>query len=332
MDAAAAASPVDTAPLLGLSGLERDSSLQQRQQQHQQVIDPETSTGDAMASYGPIAELRHAAKSPVALGVGMVFGGAAPLTNYFTIHLGDLVAFEAGWFRIRWMSPLWILVAGSFALSSKSVYHWGRNIFGEWVSALAMVAMLEGALVLAPHPAIGIAALCFLVLLNAAHYGAVLALRDQADKALEAVAAVAAAVAAASSEPDPSSPAPAEAAAAAAASVEPPASSPEPVEAATAAPTVALVTSTGSRPRALPAPSSSAREDLGDLYQRAVEFAGENVSLSTEALRRALGVRQPTAAALISRLERDGVIGAADPSDRGRRPVLAARERLTGNG
>lgn len=256
-----------------------------KSQKGQQVMAP--------SSFGPIAELRHAKGSPISLTVGGTFGGAAPLINYFTVHVGNLVSFD-GELHFRG-SPLWLLVAGSFLLSSKSVFCWGRNIFGEPWSALAMVAMLEGALILAPHWAIGVSALIFLVGLNAARYGSALALRDQLDQAREAADAA---------ERAGSSPAP-----------------------ATTPSVVALAnTAEEKKPRALPALTSPGCDAERDLYAGALDVAKRCASLSTETLRKELGIRQPTAAALIEQLERNGVIGRVNPSDRGRRPVLTGAE------
>lgn len=248
-------------------------------------------------SYGPIAELRHATRSPVALAVGAAVGGAAPLTNYFTIHCGHLVRFD-GNVHIDLWSPLWVLVAGSFALSSKSVFRWAANTFGDRWSAAGIVAMLEGNLILSPHPAMGICALVFLVLLNAAAYGSALALRDQVDLIREADEERRLSQ---EERPEPEQ-APARAATPA------------------AAPVRTLPSST--LPMRLPAQRSPEK----DLYGRAMEIIRQSSSTSTKSLQLALRIRQPAAAALIAQLEKDGVVGEADPSDRGRRPVLMRTE------
>lgn len=246
-------------------------------------------------SYGPIAELRHATRSPLGLTVGSLIGGAAPLTNFFTIHFGDLIRTEPV-FRMELRSPLWILVAGSFLLSSKSVFRWAHNTFGDWLSAIGIVLMLEGNLILAPHPAMKICALVFLVLINAAHYGSALGLRDQQDKAKEAAEkAELAREAQAKPVQVPAAPVPAAAPVAAA----------KPVPVSTA-------------PKPLPTP----RPAQSELYSRAIEAVGNHSSTSTKALQLALRIRQPLAAELMDQLEKAGVVGEADPADRGRRPVL----------
>lgn len=254
-------------------------------------------------AYGPIAEIRHATESPVALTVGGLFGGAAPLINYFTVHLGNLVWFDEVQkaVHVTLKSPLWFLVAGSFALSSKSVFRWARNTFGDIGSALGTVAMLEGALIFAPHPAMGVSALVFLVAINAAAYGSALGLRDQKDKALEAAAF------ALSPEEQPEKH--------------------QLIAQQQNVPVLSLPSETRS-PKALPVRKSSPKPayDAEDLYARAVAAVCGFSSVSVEMLRETLGIRQPTAAALMVRLERDGVVGDANPSDYGRRPVLIRAE------
>lgn len=244
-------------------------------------------------SLGPIAEIRHSKESPLALTVGALFGGAAPLVNFSTVHLADLVVYDLAQKKltVNLESPLWFMVAGSFVLSSKSVFRWAYNTFGDWVSALGLVLMLEGCLVFAPHIAMGIIALVFLVALNAAAYGSVLSLRDQKDKkAVERAAALAD-----SSE-----------------------QLPEEQQLVVDQPQDVPMLSLPAEARALPR-RKNAREDL---YARAVKIVCRFSSISVENLREALGVRQPTAAELMVQLERNGAVGQPDLSDYGRRPVL----------
>jgi len=274
------------------------------------------------SQYGPIAEIRLAARSPVALLVGAIYGGAAPLINYFTIHCGHLVRFDGEQVHFRW-SPLWMLVVGSFLLSSKSVFRWGVNTFGDRWSAAAMVVMLEGTLILAPHPAMGRLALAFLVALNAAAYGSVLSLRDQRDRATEKL----------SPAPGPAAaPAPKAAAAAAAAAPVAAVRLARPLPAvATASQSSSSSSSSSSRPealpRALPVPAAEPVPAQncsagGDLYKRAVDVLWDCSWTSTSSLQQAMGVRQPTASKLMSQLEEEGAVGKPDPANRGRRPVL----------
>lgn len=245
-------------------------------------------------SLGPIAEIRHSKESPLALTVGALFGGAAPLVNFSTVHLADLVVYDLAQKKltVNLESPLWFMVAGSFVLSSKSVFRWAYNTFGDWVSALGLVLMLEGCLVFAPHIAMGVIALVFLVALNAAAYGSVLSLRDQKDeKAVKRAGALAG-----SSEQQPE----------------------EQQLVVVDQPQDVPVLSLPAEARALPR-RKNAREDL---YARAVKIVCKCSSISVENLREALGVRQPTAAELMVQLERNGAVGQPDLSDYGRRPVL----------
>ena len=255
-------------------------------------------------SYGPIAELRHAIKSPYALVVGALYGGAAPLLNFFTVHCAKLAEFNGETIHAR-SSPLWLLVAGSFALSSKSVYRSAKNTFEDWVSAVGMVAMLESALILGPHWAIKVSALVLLVILNASAYGSNLALRDQRDTAQDAKRVVAL-------------PVPEQAAAAFPASL--------PIAHSALALPVGIAPALPLSPEpepaeVLPTPSSSAADSN---YDRAVELARDYPSITIEELRLALRVRQPTARALMAQLARDGVVPQINPSNRRRRPVLLA--------
>lgn len=233
-----------------------------------------------MTSLGPIAELRLAVRSPVALVVGALVGGAAPLLSYRTVH--NYLIVDG---RVEWRSVLWPLVAGALALSAKSVYRWGRQTFGDPYSAAALVAMLEGALLLSPDPLVSHTALAFLMGINAAVYGCALALQDQQDKAAAAAAVVA-----------PAAP-------------EPP---PEPVKQLPAP-----------KPESSSGSSSTPKQLAGDLYARAAELVAQHSVVSTELVRTALKVRQQTATELLRRLEADGVVGRPDPRDHHRRPVLS---------
>lgn len=246
----------------------------------------------------PITELSTAVRSPFSLLVGATVGGAAPALNYYTVHWGHLIEGD----RVDWRSPLWVLVAGAFALSSKSVYRWGRATFGDPYSAAALVAMLEGALLLSPHPLISKIALGYLVMINATVYGCALALQYQANKAAKAAAAAAAAVV-----PEALTP------------VERPLrvlEAPKPVSSNSSSTSKQpILASVDPKPKTVAAPR-------GDLYERALEAVRSHTSVSAELLRTTLRIRQPTAAELLARLEQEGVLGRPDPADRGRRPVL----------
>lgn len=237
----------------------------------------------------PITELSTAMRSPFSLLVGATVGGAAPALNYYTVHWGHLI--DDG--RVDWRSRLWVLVLGAFALSAKSVYRWGRATFGDPYSAAALVAMLEGALLLSPHPLISKIALAYLVMINATVYGCALALQYQANKAAKAAAAAAAAIV--ETAPEPLS---------------------EPLKPDLPVRTPSSSNSS-STPKPVPAPAPR-----GDLYTAALKMLRSHSSVSTEMIRTTLRIRQPTAAELLARLEREGILGSPDPTDRGRRPVL----------
>jgi len=276
------------------------------------------------SSLGPIAELRHATRSPISLTVGATFGGAAPLINYFTVHLGNLVSFD-GELHFRG-SLLWLLVAGSFLLSSKSVFCWGRNIFGEIWSAMAMVAMLEGALILAPHWAIGRSALLFLVALNAARYGSALALRDQSDKLMEAAAAGAAVTVAVAAAAEPAVSSSAPKANLPVALANPPAQklralpalvSPARSEAARVLAGQQFAQSSATEESTLMAADSGTEGELGEVrtpaYERALALVQSGRGpVSISRVKRECRVGWSTAAKLVAQLEREGVVSAPE--------------------
>jgi hypothetical protein len=260
---------------------------------------------------GPIAQLRHAAESPLALILGAALGGLVPASTFVVAHVGELVRVEGGGVVLASWHPGWLLVLGGLLFSGKTVYAWTRAAFEDRAKALGFVVLVEGVLLLSPSPALSYVALAYLVAINALGTGAALALRHREDRAREA-----------SQRAPESSPQLVRE------------TSPEPARESRVA---ELRTSSPAVPRPLPAPKPAALpaptspDTAEDLYDRALEFARQVESLSAEALRRALRCRQPTAAALVSQLEAAGVVGAPDPADRGRRPVLLSARSERGS-
>jgi hypothetical protein len=260
---------------------------------------------------GPIADLRHASRCPAALILGALLGAFVPATTYVVVHVGGLLSVGNGRVTAAPLEhPGWALVAGGLAFSATTVFRWGCSAFRPSAGlltlleslythckALGFVLLVEGTLLLSPSPLLGYVALGYLIVINALGTGSALALRDRCDLSRDREAV-----------------APPVQSAAQGLRAKPPAL---PGSISGAESTAAVLTTVSD--------VAVGEEDVPDeLYTRALSVASQVSSLSTDALRRGLRCRQPTAAAIISRLERDGVIGPVDPSDRGRRPVLMA--------
>jgi hypothetical protein len=248
---------------------------------------------------GPLEQLRSATRSPLALALGAALGGLVPATTFAVAHGFELVRFEAGSVVAEpWVHPGWLLVLGGLLFSAKTVYAWTAAAFDDRAKALGFVVLVEGALLLAPSPALRYVALGYLIAVNALGTGARLALRDRADRA--AVEGV---------HPGEAEPV---------VELDAPTvdrsttlTAPAPVRVELPAPRVEV------EPAQLPA---SVELDAS-LYTRAVEVARGMEALSGAALRRALGVRHNVAAALLAQLEADGVI-AGTKNSLGQRQVL----------
>lgn len=252
---------------------------------------------------GPIAQLRHAAESPLALTLGAALGGIVPASTYVVAHVGELVRVEGGGVVLASWHPGWLLVLGGLLFSGKTVYAWTAAAFEDRLKALGFVALVEGALLLSPSPALSYVALGYLVAINALGTGAALALRHRSDRARESSQRAPDHVRE-TSRPVRETSRP----------MLPAVSQPAP-------PAVPKVKATASLPAVPTADTSRADGFSPELYQRAAEFTRGRETITTEELRRELSCRQPTAAALLRQLAADGVVGEAN---RGRRPVLNA--------
>jgi hypothetical protein len=132
---------------------------------------------DKSVKPGPIADLRHAAGSLVALTLGSLLGAFVPATTYVVVHVGGLLSVGNG--RVTaapFGHPGWALVAGGLAFSATTVYRWGCSAFRPSVGpltllellythckALGFVLLVEGTLLLSPSPLLGYVALGYLV-------------------------------------------------------------------------------------------------------------------------------------------------------------------------
>lgn len=260
----------------------------------------------------PIAQLRHAARSPVALALGAALGAFVPVATYTVVHSGSLLDLIDET-TLRWLR--WAQVLGGLTVSAKTVYQWFLQAFrGDRAKAFGYVLLVEGALMLSPVPELSYAALALLVLVNA--FGAGSGLGEA--ELREAVPAT---------TPKPAREArqtpPTQLSLVSQRPVPPPLPPPLPVKPA-GHDQVVRASPPQPAPAALPSPKP---DDVQvDRYTRAIEVVRSESHISTEMLRRALSCRQPEAASIIQQLEADGVVGQPDPSARGRRPVLLRAE------
>jgi ribosomal protein S25 len=258
----------------------------------------------ASSTPGPLAQLRHAAESPLALILGAALGGLVPASTYVVAHVGELVRVEGGGVLLAPWHPGWVLVLGGLLFSGKTVYAWTRAAFEDRAKALGFVVLVEGVLLLSPSPALSYVALGYLVVINALGTGAALALRDRGDHPREAAA----------NPPQPErekSPRP----------VRETSRPTLPAVSQPAPPAVPKVKASASLPAVLTADTSRADGFSPELYQRAEDFVRARETITTEDLKRELRCRQPMAAALLRQLAAEGLVGEAV---RGRRPVLNA--------
>ena len=116
---------------------------------------------------GVIAQVRTAAKNPVALAIGALLGGFVPAATYMVAHN------EAKGFNMAMC-----LVIGGLVYSAKTVFQWGRMAFNDTAKALGFVLLIEGVMVTSKTGWLALAALAYLVSINAVATGCLLALRD----------------------------------------------------------------------------------------------------------------------------------------------------------
>jgi uncharacterized membrane protein (UPF0136 family) len=120
-----------------------------------------------MKTVGVIGQVRVALKNPVALVLGALLGGFVPVATYFVAH-GEAQGF----------SLATVLVLGGLVYSAKTVWAWGRLAFGCVWKATGFVLLVEGVMVTSKTPGLAVAALCYLVAINAIATGCLLALKD----------------------------------------------------------------------------------------------------------------------------------------------------------
>jgi len=242
----------------------------------------------AQTTPGPIAQLRSIIRHPGAGLLGALLGGFVPVTGYITAHYGHMLVYRGDDLHLaHWANPRWVVVLGCLGFSAKSVYQWALAAFCDAFKAGGFVALVEGALLLAPLPELAYVALAYLVAINMLSAGSALALRDQSER-IE-VAEVHFEV----SAPAPELPLPAPA-----------------------------LMPTESRPSPSLAASGQCTGPGLDDYARALAYLETVSECSARTLRAALGIGSDRASELVTRLAKDGALG--EPNGKGRRPVQLA--------
>ena len=122
----------------------------------------------ATRQIGIIGQVRTASKSPTAAIVGAALGGFVPVATYAVAHK------EAA----LW-NPSAALVAGGLVYSAKTVWQWGRLAFACPWKATGFVLLLEGVMVLSRIEWLSVAALAYLVGINATATACLLARSDR---------------------------------------------------------------------------------------------------------------------------------------------------------
>jgi hypothetical protein len=121
---------------------------------------------------GVVAQVRAAIHPSKRLGalLGALLGGLVPLVTYILAHHEvDASAPLAG-------QVATYLVLGGLAFSAPTVYGWGKIAFRSNAKAGGFVVLLEGTLTLAHTPWLSVAALVYLVAINAIATGCALSL------------------------------------------------------------------------------------------------------------------------------------------------------------
>jgi hypothetical protein len=113
-----------------------------------------------------IGQVKLATNNPVALLLGCLLGGFIPLATYVVAH--QTVQ--------NWVT--YCLIAGGLIYSAKTVWQWGRVAFDCPYKATGFVLLTEGVMVTSAVQWLSIAALAYLIAINAGATGCQLALKD----------------------------------------------------------------------------------------------------------------------------------------------------------
>jgi len=242
---------------------------------------------------GPIAQIRHAVRSPGAALLGATLGGIIPVAVYDLAHAREVVSWtDLPIFRSLG-TPSMVLVLGGLMFSAKTVYQWAAAAFADRAKAAGFVVMLEGTLLFSTNSTLAHVMLGYLVVINAIATACLLARRDQSDR-IEVV------------------PADRE-------------TGPELAVIAPSLPAAAPSETAAEQSTVIRLPTDRRTGDhLADaeLYSRALAHLETVNAISISAMRKACNIGYDKAVSLLARLEADGVIGPEGPGKR--RPVLAA--------
>lgn len=126
----------------------------------------------SVRSPGVIEQLRVASNNPAALLIGCLFGGFIPLATYWISHR-ELDVSGSVW------QPAWAMVAGGLVYSAKTVFQWARLTFQDAWKATGFVVLIEGVMVTSHTPWLSVAALAYLMTINAVATGCQLTQGDR---------------------------------------------------------------------------------------------------------------------------------------------------------
>jgi hypothetical protein len=115
-----------------------------------------------------VAQVREAFRPRARLAalLGALLGGFVPLATYTLAHdeLASLLSVQA------------VIVAGGLLFSARTVVAWARLAFASPAKAIGFTVLLEGVMTLAHTPWLALAALAYLIGINAIATGTTLAL------------------------------------------------------------------------------------------------------------------------------------------------------------
>lgn len=101
--------------------------------------------------------------------IGFLFGGAPSCLAYYLVH--EQIPVTDGW---RLYASI-AVVCGGLLFSLRTVYQWGVLALGSKPKAFGFCVIVEGAMIVALHPAVSLSALAILVLINGIATGTTLA-------------------------------------------------------------------------------------------------------------------------------------------------------------
>lgn len=107
-------------------------------------------------------------RNRVAALMGAALGGGVPVASYWLAH-----------HEISRGYVVWALVAGGLLFSAMTVTRWAASAFGSMTKAVGFTVLLEGVLIYSNTAWLSVAALAYLVFINAVATGARVALHGK---------------------------------------------------------------------------------------------------------------------------------------------------------